>query len=499
VIPDNIQEEKRQFLQYVASYNSNASLDLISKAYDFCFIYHAGQLRRSKEPYYTHPIEVSREVVKLHMDDTTIAVALLHDILEDTSITKDILIKEFSLEVAELVDGVTKLEKIKFKQEQIRQVENFRKLFLALSKDVRVLIVKLCDRLHNMRTLLYHDNEEKQKRIALETLEIYAPLAERVGLQNIKNELQDISFMVLNPEIYSQIKESINKVKKDFESSNIVEDVIDEIKSVMQKNDIICDVLGREKYPFSIWRKMQNRSISFEDLSDIFAFRIIVSNVSDCYRALGAIHLSYYAVPSCFTDYISTPKINNYQSIHTKIMGPKKNIIDIQIRTQKMNLEAEYGLAAHWRYKQSTDVDSKQIMQLKSAWVNRVLKILEGSLNSENVHEVMRAAKIEIKEDTIFVFTDKGDILDLPKGSTVLDFAFAIDVNKGIYFDYAAVNGEKVGINYVIQNGDKVKIFTSNFKTITANYLNCVITGKARDAILKIVSNEMANIKAIRD
>lgn len=484
--------EKQEFLNFISENNADRNLDIISKAYDFCVHHHGSQLRKSLEPYYYHPVAVAKEAAKIKMDDTTIIVALLHDVLEDTAVTKADLEREFSKEVADLVDGVTKMDKIKFQEKQIMQAENLRKLLLAISKDVRVLIVKLCDRLHNMQTIQYH-SEEKQKQIALETLEIYAPLAERIGLQAIKNELQDISFGVMYPDIKAAIQKQIDILKKDFDSDAIVPDIMQELRETLEKNGIHAEILGREKLPFSVWNKIYNKNVSFDELSDIFAFRIIVESKEDCYKALGSIHLSYHAVPGRFVDYISTPKINNYQSLHTTIMGPKKHMIEIQIRTHKMHAEAEYGLAAHWRYKKTMDPSAaKDVAQLKSVWIYRVLKILEE--NKDDPKELMEVTKTEIKEERIVAFTQTGEMVDLPRGATILDFAFSVNEEFGTHFDKAKVNGETVNIDYIVQNGDKIKIIKAKAVNIKPAWVNHVITGSARQAILRYIKSQNTKI-----
>ena len=475
---------KQTFLQIIKTQNPHFRLDKIAEAYDFCCLAHHGQKRKSGEPYVIHPIEVALEVSRLNIDEISIISALLHDVIEDTSFTKEDIEKKFSKEVANVVEGVTKLDKIRFQEKHIRQVENFRKLFLALSKDIRVLIIKLCDRVHNMRTIEWQ-KEEKQKIISLETLEIYAPLAERIGLQRIKNELQDLSFKVLYPNEYKNITKQLEAIKKDFLTEHLVEDVEEQLRNTLYEFRIRARVFGREKMPYSIWNKMTKNHLRFEEISDIFAFRIIVSNTEDCYRALGAIHTSYNAVPGKFKDFISIPKSNGYRSLHTKIIGPKGHIIDIQIRTQSMHDEDEFGLASHWKYKQGLTHEDK-MKCLRATWINRVLKILKES----NTDDIINDAKTEIQEKRIIAFTHSGGVIDLPYKSKILDFAFTIDDKLGLYFDYAIVNGQQVGFDYTIQNGDKISVFTARHPQVSSMWLNYVITGRARNAIIDYLSQE---------
>jgi guanosine-3',5'-bis(diphosphate) 3'-pyrophosphohydrolase len=486
---------KEHFLSFVQQNNPNISIDLIAKAYDFCKTYHTGQYRKSGEEYYTHPVAVASILASMNMDDVTIIVGLLHDVIEDTTATKEDIEREFSKEIANIVDGVTKLEKIKFREEQIRQVENFRKLFLALSKDIRVLIVKLVDRLHNMRTISHHDNKEKIKKIAIETIEIYAPLAERVGLQNIKNELQDICFAILHPETRNTIIKRVGELKSDFNCENVVKEIIKDIQVALDKYNIKGEIIGREKSPFSIWKQMHERNLSFDELSDIVAFRVVVKEDYECYNALAAIHLTYHAIPNRFKDYISTPKINNYQSLHTVIMGPKSHLVEVQIRTQRMHTEAEFGLASHWRYKQTlSHKETENILKLKASWIQKVLKILENSQHLPT-EELMTITKTEITESQLVVFTENGEIINLPQTATILDFAFAVDEERALNFKHATIDGAIYEINHQIKNGDKIKIVFDEKKQIEYKWLNHIVTGKARNAILRYINQKNDNTK----
>ena len=473
---------RNDFLKIVHSYNPYFNLEIIAKAYDFCIKAHGNQKRKSGEPYVIHPISVAIEANALNLDEASVVSALLHDVIEDVGKTIINTVETFSAEIANIVEGVTKFDKVQFKEKDIRQVENFRKLFLALSKDVRVLIIKLCDRLHNMRTIEYQ-KPEKQKLIAIETLTIYARLAEQIGLQRIKNELQDRSFKILKPDEYDDIYDKIEKLTADFNSNNAIGDIIADLTETMSRYNIFAKVKGRKKTPYSVWRKMKKNNLSFEEISDIMAFRVIVGNTEDCYRALGAIHNTYNAIPGKFKDFISLPKSNGYRSLHTKIMGPKGRIVDIQIRTQKMHDEDEFGLAAHWKYKQGLSKEEK-MKYVKASWINRVLNILQTSRQNE----ILNDASIEMDDRRVQAFTKNGVVIDLPYKSTILDFAFEIDKQLGIYFDYGIVNGQIVGVDYMLKNGDKIEIFTTNNPTINKVWLNYVITGKAKNSIIEFLS-----------
>jgi len=470
---------KEVFLSLIKKDNPNFKLNNIGRAYDFCCNAHKNQKRKSGEPFAIHPISVALEVSKLNIDETSVIAALLHDVIEDTDFTKEDVAVNFGFDVANIVEGATKMDKIQFQQKDIRQVENFRKLFLAISKDVRVLIVKLCDRVHNMRTLEFQ-KPEKQQSIALETIEVYAPLAERIGLQRIKNELQDLSFKILHPIEYYEIEKQVNELKSDFASKHIVEDVEKELKETLHNCGIIANVFGREKMPYSIWRKMKAKNIQFSEVSDIFAFRIIVQSEEECYKALWAIHTNYNAIPGKFKDFISIPKSNGYRSLHTKIMGPRGRIVDIQIRTQSMHDEDEFGLASHWKYKQGM-THEERVKYLHASWIQRVLSILQES----KTNELLQDAKTEIREFQVMAFTESGEVVYLPHKSTILDFAFAINNNLGLYFDYAVVNGQQVGIDYIIHNGDKIIIHTTKNSSVNSIWLNYTITGKARNSIIE--------------
>ncbi len=472
--------ELKPILASISAYNPNSNLVLIKKAYKKCKEWHGLQMRKSGEPYYTHPIAVAQEIIKMQLDDATIITALLHDVLEDTDITFKVIEKHFSREIAELVEGVTKLDKLNFQLEKIKQAENFRKLFLALAKDIRVLVVKLCDRLHNMRTLGYKSNNS-MKRIAVETLEIYAPLAERIGMSDIAGELQDLSFGAINARARNSVIKRLDQIKSKVEDGQLIQNIIQELFNLLTNEGINCIVKGREKSPYSIWKKLIRKGTTFEKLIDVVGFRIITQNQKDCYMAFGIIHSTYNAIPDSFADYISLPKSNGYKSIHTVVIGPFLQRIEIQIRTQEMDIEAEYGLAAHWSYKQSID-KVNEIKKGMELWIRRMLDILRTAPNAE---EFLETTKLEMYTEQIFAFTSDGDIIDLPPGATILDFAYAVSTDIGNLCDGAKVNGMTVSKSYKIKNGDQIKINTSKAVWPSMEWLNIATTGRAKYAIKK--------------
>ncbi|CAF3788658.1 unnamed protein product [Rotaria magnacalcarata] len=463
-------------LDSITLYNPHANLELIEKAYKKCKKWHGLQKRKSGEPYYTHP----KEIIKMQLDDSTIITALLHDIIEDTNVTFKKIEKNFSTEIAELVEGVTKLDKINFQLEQIKQAENFRKLFLALAKDIRVLVVKLCDRLHNMRTI-GHKNGSSIKRIAVETLEIYAPLAERIGMHDIAGELQDLSFGAINSRARNSVIKRLEQIKSKTEDGQIVSNIITELSDLLTNENIESVVKGREKSPYSIWKKLIRKGTTFDKLIDVVGFRIITDNQKDCYTVLGIIHSKYKAIPDTFADYISLPKSNGYKSIHTVVMGPFLQRIEIQIRTKEMDIEAEYGLAAHWSYKQSIN-KLDEIKKGMEIWITTMLDILKSANNAE---EFLETTKLEMYTEQIFAFTPEGDIIDLPQGATIIDFAFAISNDVGNLCDGAKVNNFNVGNNYKIKNGDQIKINTSKAVWPSIDWMQIATTGRAKHAIKK--------------
>lgn len=466
-------------LAKIAEYNPDFDKPFVKKAIDFCIKYHHGQLRADGQPYYTHPIEVATILAEFKLDISSIVTALLHDTVEDTEATLDMIKKEFGTEIAYIVNGVTKLDKINFRTESEKQAENFRKFLMAISDDIRVLFVKLADRLHNMRTLQFIKKDHKRMRIAKETMEIYAPLAERIGMHKIKVELQNIAFQELYKDAYNSVINRLEYLRKLDE--NIVPKTVETIKKSLDQAVIKAEITGREKMPFSIWLKMQKKNIGFESVTDIIAFRIIVDSVDDCYRALGAIHTKFRLVPGLFDDYISVPKANNYQSIHTIVMNEDSQRIEIQIRTKEMHEIAEYGVAAHWSYKQgfSYNIDGSQYR-----WVRQLLDVLE---NASDPEEVLENARLEMYHDHVFCFTPGGDLIVLPKGATPVDFAFAVHTGVGKTCVGAKVNGRVVPLRTKLKNGDQVEIIQSKVPNIQSAWDSFVKTGKAKSEIRKYV------------
>jgi RelA/SpoT family (p)ppGpp synthetase len=477
-----------QLLSKIKSYNKFSSIGPLSKAFNFAVEAHKNQKRISGVPYVVHPVAVADILAELKLDSATIITGLLHDTIEDTKTTYDVVLKEFGKEVADLVDGVTKISALEEKAADNSQAENFRKLILATSKDIRVLLVKLADRLHNMRTVNAFKSEDKKKRIAKETMEIYAPLAERMGMYLIRDELEDLSFSILNKEARDLITERLKLIKSNridnFEY--ISKDLMNELK----ENGVTATFTGREKSPFSIWRKMQNKKISLEHLSDIIGFRIIVSNISDCYKALGIFHSKYSAIPFKFKDYISTPKINKYQSIHTAIIGPKKQRVEIQIRTVQMHDFAERGIASHWKYKSSekfSDLSWKEY-----DWLRDLVEIMETGNNPEHNYEF---TKLQMFQENVFCFSPKGAVIKLPKDATPIDFAYAVHTNIGNTAINCRINGRESTLQSVLYNGDTIEIINSKNVSPSLHWLSSSKTGKARAAIRRYWQNKTLDTK----
>ena len=489
----------RQFelVDKVSGYLSNIDETLLNQAYVFTVKKHGDQKRASGDPYFSHPVEVAGILTELKLDEPTIVTGLLHDTLEDTDATYEELQKLFGEEVAQLVDGVTKLSKLELTADQNKQAENFRKLLVATANDIRVLIVKLADRLHNMRTLHYIQDPSRKKRIAQETLEIYAPLAGRMGIQSFREELEDLSFKMLKPQGYNLISEKLAALKA--ERSDMLDSIAYDLKNLLTEEDVDAAVEGREKSPFSIWRKMENKSISLEQLSDIFGFRVIVDTEADCYRALGAVHRKWQFVPGRFKDYISVPKTNNYRSLHTTIIGPNRQRVEIQIRTSEMHTIAQNGVAAHWLYKNSDDDRRKVFEDIKPfKWLQELVDQLKIANTAE---EFLEDTKMELFHDQVFCFTPKGRIIALPKGATPLDFAYAVHTEVGNSCAGARVNGNITPIRTVLRNGDEVEIIRAEGQLPSANWESIVVTGKARAAIRHhLRENEhLAHIKTGRE
>ena len=469
----------RQFelVERVKSYDLEANEDAINRAYVYAMKMHGSQKRASGDPYFSHPIEVAGILTNYKLDTASIVTALLHDIVEDTNATLEEIKELFGEEVARLVDGVTKLTRIQIQDVETKQAENFRKLVLAMSEDIRVLMVKLADRLHNMRTLSFISDATKRRSIALETMEIYAPLAERTGMQEIKTELEDLAFAELHAEARTSILTRLRFLE--LHGGELVVKIMDELDQVISKAGVKGYVSGREKTPYSIWRKMQIKDVSFEQLSDIMAFRIVVDTVEDCYRILGVVHRAYPTVPGRFKDYISTPKRNGYRSIHTSVIGPEKHRIEVQIRTHQMQEIADLGVAAHWRYK--TDLFGagavKPMEGRQYSWLRELLEILD---HAQTPQEFLEHTKLEMFQDQVFCFTPKGDLIALPKGASPVDFAYAVHTEVGNTCVGVKVNGRIVPLRTRLQNGDQVEVVTSSAQKPSPEWEGFIVTGKAR-------------------
>ncbi|PZU80513.1 MAG: bifunctional (p)ppGpp synthetase/guanosine-3',5'-bis(diphosphate) 3'-pyrophosphohydrolase [Sphingomonas sp.] len=484
-----------ELVDRVLDYDPDADEAMLNRAYVFSVNAHGTQKRASGDPYFSHPIEVAGILTELHLDDETIATAILHDTVEDTVATPEEIERIFGANVARLVDGVTKLSKIEAQTENERAAENLRKFLLAMSGDIRVLLVKLADRLHNMRTLHYIPKPEKRRRIARETMDIYAPLAERIGMYEFMKEMQTLAFQQLEPEAYESITRRLEQLKDGSDGDRIAK-IGSGLKLLLARAGVDAEVSGREKHPYSIWRKMQERHISFEQLSDIMAFRAIVPTVEDCYRALGVIHRRWPMVPGRFKDYISTPKRNGYRSLHTSVIHAENRRIEIQLRTPEMHAEAEFGLAAHWAYKQSVPAaggaprrPAQAAAQpgAQAGWIADLVEILDTAATPE---ELLEHTRIAMYQDRIFAFTPKGELIQLPKGATPIDFAYAVHTDLGNQAVGAKINGRVVPLSTVIENGDQVQVLRSKAQVPQPAWLNLAITAKALAAIRRHLRNE---------
>jgi len=473
-------------LDKVAGYHASADLDVIKKAYVYSAKVHQGQIRESGEPYLVHPLEVAGILADLRLDEASIVTGLLHDTIEDTLATREEIAELFGEEVADLVDGVTKLSQFSAANtKEEKQAENFRKMVVAMAKDIRVLLVKLADRTHNMRTL-EHMPVEKQERIARETLDIYAPLANRLGMQSVKSELEDLSFRYLKPQEYLELQERVSSRAK--ERDRFVAEVIELIRDRLKENGIDAQIYGRVKHLYSIWRKMRMQELPFEQIHDLIAFRVIVGNVAQCYEALGLIHSLWKPVPGRFKDYIAIPKPNMYQSLHTTVVGPRAERIEIQIRTDEMHRVAEQGVAAHWRYKEGGRPDGKGprkdgIRAGDAETYGWLRQLLEWQRELSDPTEFLETVKVDLFADEVFVFTPKGDVKSLPRGATPLDFAYAVHSEVGHKCVGAKVNGKIVPLRYRLKNGDTVEILTSPHSHPSKDWLTFVRTSRAQARI----------------
>ena len=474
----------------VKSYNKFLNPDTLDKAYNFALKAHEKQKRDEGSPYIIHPVAVANILTELKLDSATIATGLLHDTIEDTHATYKTIEKEFGKEVADLVDGVTKISAYENQAASDSKAENFRKLILATSKDIRVLLVKLADRLHNMRTIQFVTNKDKQIRKAKETMEIYAPLADRMGMNRIRDELEDLSFSILNLEARNLILNRLSVIKNKRDDN--IKQISDDLYKLLKSNDIDAEITGREKTPFSIWRKMQTKRISLEQLTDIVGFRVIVKNINDCYVTLGLFHSEFPAIPGKFKDYISTPKINQYKSIHTSVIGPMKKRIEIQIRTKPMHEFAERGIAAHWKYKSSEKFS--ELSWKEYDWLRDLVEIIETGGSPEHYFEF---TKLQMFQDNVFCFTPKGAVIKLPKEATPIDFAYAVHTKIGDTAIGCEVNGKPSPLQTMLNNGDMIKIITSKKVSPSLHWLSSSKTGKARASIRKHWQGKLLDLSLI--
>jgi guanosine-3',5'-bis(diphosphate) 3'-pyrophosphohydrolase len=470
----------RQFelVERVQAYDPDADEDVLNRAYVYGLKKHGTQLRASGDPYFSHPVEVAGILAEMRLDTASIVTGLLHDTLEDTDATRDEIAGLFGENVARLVDGVTKLSRLEVQSESTKEAENLRKLVLAMSSDIRVLLVKLADRLHNMRTLHHIKDPARRKRIARETMDIYAPLASRIGMERVKRELEELAFTELNPDGRASVLARQGYLRE--RGDKLVPQIEAELVRTLKDGGLAAQVSGREKMPYSIWRKMQTKNVSFEQLADIMAFRIIVADVAQCYQALGLLHGRYQVLPQRFKDYISVPKPNGYRSLHTGVIGPLGQRIEIQIRTEEMQDQAERGVAAHWIYKEGgPSTDAPQY-----AWLRSLIDILDKAPNAE---EFLEHTKLEMFQDQVFCFTPKGKLIALPRGATPIDFAYAVHSQVGDTCVGAKINGRMLPLRTQLSNGDQVEIVVSKAQTPSPTWERFVVTGKAKAAIRRFI------------
>jgi len=465
-----------ELIDKIKSYNRFLNTDSLNKAYNFALEAHQNQKRDEGVPYIIHPVAVAKILTELKLDSATITTGLLHDTIEDTNVTYETVRKEFGDEVANLVEGVTKISALEDKASTDSKAENFRKLILATSKDIRVLLVKLADRLHNMRTIQFVKDKDKIIRKAKETMEIYAPLADRMGMNRIRDELEDLSFSILNKPARDLILERLKFIKNNTDDSFKL--ISHELIEILKDNGITATITGREKTPFSIWRKIQNKKISLEQLTDIIGFRVIVNDIEDCYKTLGVFHSKFSTIPGKFKDYISTPKINKYKSIHTAVIGPNKNRIEIQIRTHEMNEFAQRGIASHWKYKSSEKFS--ELSWKEYDWLRDLVEIIEAGTSPEHYYEF---TKLQMFQENVFCFTPNGAVIKLPQKATPIDFAYAVHTKIGNNAIGCTINGRQATFQTILKNGDLVNIETSKNASPSLHWLSSSATGKARSAI----------------
>ena len=473
----------KELIKKVKSYNKFLNPETLSKAYDFALNAHANQTRNSGDPYLVHPVAVANILTDLKLDSATIVTGLLHDTIEDTKTTYNTVRDEFGKEIADLVEGVTKISILEDKAIKNSKAENFRKLILATSKDIRVLLVKIADRLHNIRTIEGFTDIDKRKKIAKETMEIYAPLADRMGMNRIRDELEDISFKILNYDARKLITERLRLIKENKEDT--VKEISEAFITTLNENGINVKIAGREKTPFSIWRKIQKKRISLEQITDIIGFRVIVNSIPECYKTVGLFHIKWQSIPGRFKDYISTPKINNYKSIHTSIIGPKRQRVEIQIRTNQMHEFAQRGIASHWKYKSSEKFNS--LTWKEYDWLGDLVEIVEKDATPEHYFEY---TKLQMFQDNVFCFTPEGSVIKLPKDATPIDFAYAVHTQIGDSAVSCEINGKESPLQSKLINGDMIKIITSNKASPSLHWLSSATTGKARACIRRYWHNK---------
>ncbi len=478
--------KSEDLINKVKTYNKFLKPETLSKAYSFAVKAHEKQKRDEGSPYIIHPIAVANILTELKLDSATIATGLLHDTIEDTFATYKTIQDEFGKEVADLVDGVTKISEFENQAVSNSKAENFRKLILATSRDIRVLLVKLADRLHNMRTIQFVTDKDKQIRKAKETMEIYAPLADRMGMNRIKDELEDLCFEVLNPDARKLIKDRLKNIKETNEIS--FNSVSQELKNLLLDKKIECKIFGREKTPFSLWKKVQVKRTSLEQMTDIIGFRIILKDVDECYKALGVFHTNWNCIPGRFKDYISSPKINSYQSLHTAVIGPNKRPIEIQLRTMQMHEYAQRGIASHWKYKSSEKFNS--LTWKEYDWLADLVEIIDKNENPEDSYEF---TKLQMFQENVFCFTPKGSVIKLPKDATPIDFAYAVHTKIGDKAVGCLINGKESDMQTILINGDVIKIITSKKVSPSLHWVSTAKTGKARAAIRRYWQNKETN------
>ncbi len=469
-------------IEAVQHYHPRANMGLIQKAYVYSAKVHAGQVRKSGEPYLIHPIEVSYLLTRLHLDEASIATGLLHDTVEDTLATLEDIQEMFGEEVAALVDGVTKLSAIRFDNNEHKQAENFRKMLVAMARDIRVILVKLCDRLHNMGTL-HHLRPQKQRRIAQETMDIYAPLANRLGINWLKSELEDLAFRYLYPEEFAALEKRVRSLTA--ERQMYVDDVVTLLTDSLTERGISCEVHGRPKHLYSIHKKMQSRQIEFGDVYDVVAFRVLTDTIGQCYEVLGHVHTLWRPIPGRFKDYVAMPKPNNYQSLHTSVIGPAGERIEVQIRTREMHQTNEEGIAAHWEYKERSGMGDKHRQQF--AWLRQ---LMEWQRDLKDPNEFLDTVKFDLFTEEVFVFTPRGEVISLRRGSTPVDFAYAIHTEIGHHCAGAKANGRMVPLRYELRNGDMMEIITNAQQRPSKDWLSFVRTGRAKTRIRTLVRYE---------